>query len=174
MHCPSCGNESSLDQKFCRKCGFSLEVVGKLLSEHPSTGKKLELEEVSDEKLALRRMVSWMMWGLLIVVIGLVLIVTNKQFLMDRLFNLLGSFLLLGGISVATYGVLDAMRGGGSKSKRAKLSEETKNEPDELAAANTTKELAERIPVPVPSVTERTTQLIENEIGHARREYEGQ
>ena len=32
MHCPSCGNESSIDQKFCRKCGFNLEPVGKLLA----------------------------------------------------------------------------------------------------------------------------------------------
>src|SRR6185503_502668 len=96
MHCPSCGNESSLDQKFCRKCGFNLEPVSKLIVNNPAAGQ-LKLEKAEREKLALRRMVSWMMWGMLIMLVG--------------------TFITLGGVSVTMYGLLDTMRGGKGRPK---------------------------------------------------------
>jgi NMD protein affecting ribosome stability and mRNA decay len=32
MHCPKCGAEAPLTQKFCRSCGFSLEKVPQLVT----------------------------------------------------------------------------------------------------------------------------------------------
>jgi hypothetical protein len=160
MHCPNCGNQSELEQKFCRKCGFNLEPVSKLIVNNPDADQ-LKLEKAEREKLALRRMVSWMMWGMLILLIGVVLIVINKQFQLDPLVKLLGTFLTLGGVSVTMYGLLDAMRGGKGRPKSGAIDVGSHNiDTEEGFKADTTRELEARLPVPLPSVTERTTQLI--------------
>jgi hypothetical protein len=33
MHCPKCGSEATMEQKFCRSCGFGLGKVARLISE---------------------------------------------------------------------------------------------------------------------------------------------
>ena len=166
MHCPSCGNESSLDQKFCRQCGFNLEPVGKLISGSLDPEER-KLEKAEREKQALRRMVSWMMWGFLILLIGVVLTVINKQFKLDPMVNLLGTFIILGGLSVAMYGLLDTMRGGRGRAKSKALDSSAASAPGNEVKVDTTRKLEERIPVPLPSVTERTTQLIREDGTHA-------
>jgi hypothetical protein len=159
MHCPSCGNESELDQKFCRKCGFNLEPVGKLILNNPDAGQ-LKLEKAEREKVALRRMVSWMMWGMLILLIGVVVIVINKTFNLDPLVKLIGTFITLGGVSVTMYGLLDTMRGGKGRPKSLTNDVGIAADSEQSVKADTTRELEGRLPVPLPSVTERTTQLI--------------
>lgn len=160
MHCPNCGNQSELDQKFCRKCGFNLEPVSKLIVNSPAADE-LKLEKAERDRIALRRMVSWMMWGMLILLIGVVVIVINKQFTLDPLVKLIGTFLTLGGVSVAMYGLLDTMRGGKArpKSLASDVGSDRLNAAESVKA-DTTRELEGRLPVPLPSVTERTTQLI--------------
>jgi hypothetical protein len=160
MHCPNCGNQSSLNQKFCRKCGFNLEPVSKLIVNSPDADQ-LKLEKAEREKVALRRMVSWMMWGMLILLIGGGLIAISKQLQLDPLVKLIGTFLTLGGISVTMYGLLDTMRGGKGRPKSGAIDigSHTVNL-EESSKADTTRELEARLPVPLPSVTERTTQLI--------------
>jgi len=163
MHCPNCGNQSELDQKFCRQCGFNLEPVSKLILNNPDADQ-LKLEKAEREKVALRRMVSWMMWGMLILLIGVVVIVINKTFNLDPLVKLIGTFITLGGVSVAMYGLLDTMRGGKGRPKSAAIDvgSHTINS-EESVKADTTRELEGRLPIPLPSVTERTTQLIGDE-----------
>ena len=153
MHCPNCGNESGLDQKFCRQCGFNLEPVGKLMGSDGSVTEP-QLTKVERDKLLMQRMVSWMIWGFLILLLGVVFTVIDKEFAISRLISLLGSILILGGVSVAMYGILDTLRGGApNKALRSPP------RADELQAP-TTREL-EGGHVPAPSVTERTTQLID-------------
>jgi hypothetical protein len=160
MHCPNCGNQSKLEQKFCSKCGFNLEPVSKLILNNPDADQ-LKLEKAEREKLALRRMVSWMMWGMLILLIGVVVIVINKTFNLDPLVKLIGTFITLGGVSVAMYGLLDTMRGGKARPKSGAIDVGSPNADTEKSAkADTTRELEGRLPLPLPSVTERTTQLI--------------
>jgi hypothetical protein len=160
MHCPNCGNQSELDQKFCRTCGFNLGPVSKLIMNNPDAGQ-LKLEKAEREKLALHRMVSWMMWGMLILLIGVVVIVINKTFNLDPLVKLIGTFITLGGVSVTMYGLLDTMRGGKGRPKSGAIDVGTNNpDTEEGVKADTTRELEGRLPVPLPSVTERTTQLI--------------
>lgn len=161
MYCPTCGNQSEMDQKFCRKCGFNLEPVSKLIVNSPAA-EQLKLEKAERERLALRRMVSWMMWGMLILLIGVVVIVINKQFNLDPLVKLMGTFLTLGGVSVAMYGLLDTMRGGKARPKPA-IDSGSHIIAEQGVKADTTRELEGRLPVPLPSVTERTTQLIGEE-----------
>ena len=160
MHCPSCGNESDLEQKFCRKCGFNLEPISKLIL--GANDDETKLDKVERDKLLMRRMVKWMMRGMLIMLIGIVAIVVSKQYSVT-LFQLLplallGNLITLGGVTVMMYGLLDTMRGGGLKSRKPKAIEPSL--PDEIEPASTTKELEGRLPIPLGSVTERTTQLI--------------
>jgi len=157
MHCPNCGNEGDLDQKFCRQCGFNLEPVSKLILRGTGDEADSKLDKTERDKLIVRRMVSWMMWGILIMMIGFAFVVVDKQFKVDQLVGLVGALLVLGGVSVTTYGVLDALRGGLKTRKPKAIPAAPQNEAE---PAPTTKELEGRTPIPLASVTERTTQLI--------------
>lgn len=41
MYCPGCGTEITPEQQFCRQCGFRLERVIELFSDHWSSGEAL-------------------------------------------------------------------------------------------------------------------------------------
>jgi hypothetical protein len=111
-------------------------------------------------------MVSWMMRGMLILLIGVIVIVISKQFQLDPVVKLLGTFLTLGGVSVAMYGLLDAMRGGKARPKSGAVGIANQNVvSEENLKADTTRQLEERLPVSLTSVTERTTQLIGDQSG---------
>ena len=46
MYCPSCGKSTSVEQKFCRACGLSLEKIAQSLAEQlPSTQLNDDLED---------------------------------------------------------------------------------------------------------------------------------
>jgi hypothetical protein len=170
MHCPNCGNESSLDQKFCRQCGFDLAPISKLLvqqadSDEPEVGKS------DQEKLIVRRMFKVMGLGLLIILLGVVLLTAKKGFELDKIVQLMATLFLLVGTAMAGYSIFGAVRQmttpAGKKSATRKLGH--------VGEAHITKELAEgRFPVPVPSVTERTTQLIGKNVESGRPEQAGQ
>ena len=154
MHCPNCGIESDLDQKFCRKCGFNLAPISKLIL--GANDDEPTLDKLERDKLLMRRMVRWMMRGMLVMLIGIILIVVNKQLKLDPTVGLLGTLITLGGVSVLMYALLDTLRGGGLNQRKPKA---TSAQP-EVEQALTTKELEGRLPIPLGSVTERTTQLI--------------
>ena len=152
MHCPNCGHESSFEQKFCRQCGFNLEPVSKLVAGDGAI-EPVAPDKSESERLLVRRMFRWLSWGCLVLLIGVVLLVLSKRGL-PPIFHLLASFFLLGGLTIATYGVLSSIIKGTYLPKASKS-------PEQISQDRTTKELPEGgIPVPVPSVTERTTQLI--------------
>ena len=154
MHCPNCGKPATSDQQFCRACGMSLETVGKLVAKHKGSPVAIQakLDRAEAEKVVVRSMFNWMMWGMLLVGIGVVMILINKSFPIGNWFRLLSSLLVIGGMGVATGGVLNAIRRGTLPSRR---------EANQLAVPPDTKELPTHpIPAELPSVTERTTQLI--------------
>jgi hypothetical protein len=157
MHCPNCGNESDLEQKFCRKCGFNLAPISKLMQADSGDGHQPELSKHERDKLLMRYMVKWIMWGMLIMLVGIIVIVVNKQLKLDQLVGLIGSLITLGGVSVMMYGLLDTIRGGNLKKQQPTTMAATT---DEVEPASTTRELEERLPIPLGSVTDRTTQLI--------------
>ena len=155
IHCPSCGDESALDQKFCRKCGFNLEPVGKLVTAGPDLETKSE--KLESEQAILRRMIRWMMWGCLVLLIGLVLLVSGKAFDLPKFLSPLASFLLVGGAAAAGYGVLAALRDGMASPRKLPRAHQARAE---LPTASTNELGNQDVPMSLPSVTERTTQLI--------------
>jgi hypothetical protein len=54
MHCPGCGTEAPVTQRFCRSCGFSLEKVPQLVAEQLSESEEI-LHIKAAEKLQRRQ-----------------------------------------------------------------------------------------------------------------------
>ena len=159
MHCPSCGAETTIDQRFCRSCGMDLETVSKLVAAH-SSPEALKLEKALSKKSNQRRMYQSMKFGLSMFILGMALLFITKTLEFPKSFNLVGGLFLFLAMGLMVYSVLTPMRDGGSRSRKLPASGKT----SELPEAETTKELpAARVPVPVASVTERTTQLIATE-----------
>lgn len=165
MHCPNCGNESSLDQKFCRKCGFSLEPVSKLVVKG-SGPDELEVDKAERERVIVRHMFRWLTWGLLVMGLATLMLVANKSFDFGKVFNLVTSAIMLAGVGMALYGVISAV----GKAGPSVLKGRDVTRQEEIRSA-TTKELAgDGVPIPLPSVTERTTQLIVSDVEESCRE----
>lgn len=165
MHCPNCGKPATSDQQFCRACGMSLEVVGKLVTSHsssPAGSNQTKVAKAESEKVILQLMLKWMAWGFLVLGLGIVMLVTNKTFGFGKLFGLLSSFVLLAGTGIATYGLLKALREGVALSGKA--------QPPSIAEPEPTNYLpTERLPTQMPhSITERTTQLIPEDVSKTR------
>ena len=133
---------------------MSLETVGKLVAKHTGSpaAAQAKLDRAEAEKAIVRNMFTWMMWGMLLVGIGVVMILINKSFPIGNWFRLLSSLLVIGGMGVATGGVLNAIKRGTLPSRM---------EREQLSGSPDTNELpTSRLPAELPSVTERTTQLI--------------
>jgi hypothetical protein len=166
MHCPSCGAETTLEQRFCRSCGMDLETVGKLVAAH-SSPEKLKLEKSLTEKASRQRMYQSLKWGMICFILGMAALATTKTLALDKAFNLGPLFLLFMGMGLMLYGVLSPMRDHASKSRKVLDSGRT----GELHEAEATKELMSApVPVSVPSITERTTQLLATEDAGKPRE----
>jgi hypothetical protein len=99
-------------------------------------------------------MFKWMAIGMIIIGLGVLMLVLNKNFDFGKLFGLISSLLLIGGIVCAAFGLFSAIFknaalavGGGTK---------------QLPQAEEKVLPASTFPDTLPSVTERTTQLIEH------------
>lgn len=128
---------------------MNLESVVQLVARHTSTPLQKQ-NNAELERQIVRMMFRWITWGMILLGIGVVMIVFNKSFNVGGLLKFLASVASLAGIGVATAGVLRAMSQGVSLSGRKTLV----SSPD-------TKELPTgEMPASLPSITERTTQLI--------------
>lgn len=159
MHCPTCGTDTSLDQRFCRSCGMDLETISKLVAAH-SSPETMEIEKSVTEKAIQKRIYRSLKWGMICFLLGMAALATVKTLGFDQTYRLGPLLLLFMGMAIMVFGILSSMRDFGSKSMKGGDGQRT----GELHEAEVTKELPPaRVPVPVASVTERTTQLIQNQ-----------
>jgi hypothetical protein len=81
MHCPNCAQPATADQQFCRSCGMSLEAVSKLVAEHSSSPVEIQkkADKVALEAAIVRSMFNWLMWGMIILGLGVFLLIVNKN-----------------------------------------------------------------------------------------------
>jgi len=160
MHCPNCGKVATPDQQFCRSCGMNLESVGKLVAEHSSaiSPSQTKIEKARAEQEIVRRMFTSLMIGMAILGFGVFLLVVNKSFRLGMPVSLLASFLLLGGTGYAAFAVLNAIRKGASLPLGTAAKELPVTASDKSLPTNP-------VPEQLPSVTERTTQLIARDHG---------
>ena len=137
---------------------MNLESVGQLVAQHTSTPisqTPTKIEKAQHERAILQRMVQRIMWGMLIIGLAIILFVANKSFDL-RLLSLVASCIGLGGTGLVSYGVLAALRDGVAPSA-ARL-------PPSVEAAEVKSLPTQPVPLSIPSITERTTQLITNDV----------
>ena len=157
MFCPNCGNENSIEQKFCRSCGLSLEKAAQSLAEQlPS--KLTKAQRSQKEKYERLGMIALSLFGLGIFGMILYGVVYRVIFVQGRTWEGLG---VLGFIALIACGILASIFFA-QANESDKLLIKSKPKPDrELRAPSQTgKLLAESELEPVPSVTERTTELL--------------
>ena len=154
MHCPNCGKPADIQQQFCRACGLNLGPVGKHLAEHVATTlPELKAHKSESEQEIVRQMFRWMTWGMILIGIGVLMMVANKSFDLGGPIKFISAVVCLAGVGVAFSGLVKAMN------ERASLS--GKKATDQIPVSVDTKSLPTApIPASLPSITERTTQLI--------------
>lgn len=141
---------------------MNLEAVGRLVTRHTSSPEEIQqrLDRSQREREAVRRMFCWMTWGLIILGIGVVMLVANKTFDLGKLFKFISTLTTLGGVGVTMAGLLGGMKRGAELSGRSAPRELGAQR--EVAISQTPKSLPTNpFPEALPSITERTTQLIE-------------
>ena len=134
MHCPSCGAESTLEQRYCRSCGMDLETVSKLVVEH-SSPEALKLEESLTRKNKQQRMYQSLKWGMISLILGMAVLTVVKTLALDKTFNLVGALLLFVAMGLMAYSVIAPLGERAAKSSKLPGSGRT----SELSETETTK-----------------------------------
>jgi Predicted membrane protein len=156
MHCPNCGKQSTMDQKFCRSCGMSLETVSKAVASHQSAPGSYE-QPVKDESRALRRMGIMLFWGIVVLLLGGVLLGIDKRLLHNDLVGMIGLVMVIAGPILSMYAVISPMWQQASKSAPVTEPKIT------IELESNMRTPPEGLPAPPPSITEQTTNTLEIE-----------
>jgi len=154
MFCPNCGKANSIDQKFCRSCGFNLEETSRSVTQQQPTiaaNKALTARKEFIEKVLL----TICGVGLTIFVIILIwLIVTDIILGKGQIAGgILGIAFILGmAISLVLIVYRQVLIDAAAKGRPAA--------PETPLPEAQTRQLGESTVEPIPSVTEPTTDLL--------------
>jgi zinc-ribbon domain len=157
MYCPNCGNKTSTDQKFCRACGLGLEKIALSLTEQLPTKVDRNLTERKErfEKLGVAAL---SVFGL--GVLALLLYSVGYKLMMSQ-GNILAGLAVLGFLIMVVCGLASVIL----FAKAKEVGEEATKRPaqqDLSTESEPTKELlTEGHFEPIPTVTDRTTELLE-------------
>ena len=155
MNCPKCGREAIAEQKFCRGCGATLKIITQPLVEggsvsHPETTQR------TVAGIRYQRASRAMLWGFIIMFIGVALGVIGKMLIEDKVVTVLGVLISLIGMFVTVYPSLAGSPG-------RKYDDVAPAKREALKQAQSTKRLSQDSNTEyIPSVTERTTDLLQN------------
>jgi zinc-ribbon domain len=152
MNCPKCGLQTLPEQKFCRSCGARLQLDTQRLAE----STKASVPEVKSAivKPEEHPPSSWMLWGFIMMFIGVAIGVTGKKLLHEDIVTVVGVLISLVGIFLTCYPYL-------SPSRRPRPEPDSSSEPDSLTQSQSPKHLPQGSKIDyVPSITERTTDLL--------------
>lgn len=153
MNCPSCGLQSLEGQKFCRSCGTGLQMTTRPLVA-PST--EPEVTPAKDLRAGGQRGSAWTLWAFALMFLGVAIGVIGKMAMHNEMVTLVGVLVSVAGMFLTVYPyVLPAPRG--------KRDRNPSSAHKVLASTHPAKSLPpERSIEYVPSITERTTELLEN------------
>lgn len=157
MFCPNCGAKTSIEQKFCRACGLGLEKIALSLNEQLPTrpDENLMSQKERFERMGMVLLSVFGVGVLFLLVYGIVykLMVTQGK--------ILGGLALLGFIIMAVCGLLSTVLFAKAKEAEQAASKRRIANKEAAVVATPTKELlTEGHFEPVPSVTDRTTELL--------------
>ena len=154
MYCPNCGKTNSAEQKFCRSCGLSLEKAVQSLAEQ-LPGLELD-KNLRERQLKVDRLITIVVGSAIsIVLVGVLwgiiygIIIVNGQVTV-------GLFMLAFIVGMILFALLSMYR----VSLRKAAGKRQLPEPAPAFVADTGELLSESLVEPVPSVTERTTELL--------------
>jgi hypothetical protein len=158
MYCPICATKVSVNQKFCRSCGFGLEKTAQSVSEQHSTELAPDLREQKN-KLERLGVTALSIFG--VGVLGLLLyLVGAKVLLLLAQGKIFAAIALLALVAVLSCGLLSVLLFAKAKEIQEAPRMYPPDSPEEhLESAPTAKLLPENPGEPISSVTERTTEL---------------
>ena len=160
MHCPNCGAEAPLTQKFCRSCGLGLEKIPQVFAEQFSQSDSEILSYQKTAKLQ-RTIEGWLSTAAL----GFVVLVALSVLAGITYLMVAGSLPVVPGIVILILGIA-----GLSAAGLATYSERLKRKLSDSSALNSatlsTNSITSRLPRQSNegtsiSVTEHTTKLLE-------------
>ena len=154
MYCPNCGQATSTEQKFCRSCGLSLEKAAQSLVE------QLPAVELNRHLRERQRRVERLLYTLggsaaVIFVVSLFWTIINEIIIGKG--HVLGGLIFLAFIlGFIVFALLMLYR----ESLLKASSKRSSAQPTLPQAEHTARLLPESYIEPIPSVTERTTELL--------------
>ena len=154
MTCPTCGLQTLPDQKFCRSCGASLQMTTQPLAELAVS----DVERTSSIgfKGEGQRGNRLLLWGFIMMFIGAAIGVLGKKLLHQDIVTVVGVLISLVGMFLAVYPYL-------SPSRPQKYVAGPHSRPDDLTPSQPSKYLPQANNIGyIPSITERTTDLLKN------------
>lgn len=166
MFCPNCGAKTSIQQKFCRGCGLGLDKIALSLSEQLPTrpDEHLLSQKERYERLGVAALSVFGVGVLGVMLYGLVYKIMISQG------NWVGGLGLLGFLIMVGCGVLSVILFAKAKEAEEAAGKRRLEQKEAAVKATPTNELLpEGNFEPVPSVTDRTTELLYVEKKDARR-----
>lgn len=151
MYCPNCGTKTSIDQNFCRACGLGLEKIALSLTEQLPARVDQSLQARKD-RLEKMGVAALSVFGLGLLSFLLYSVVYK---LMISRGDVLTGLAMIGFVVMIVCGITSVILFARAK----ELGEQTKRQP-ELSKGTTKELLSEGHFEPIPTVTERTTELL--------------
>jgi len=163
MNCPKCGLQKLPDQKFCRSCGASLQMDTQPLAEHANVS---DLQKpASTFQGGQQRTNRLMLLSFMIMFIGVAMGIIGKKLLHDEVITVVGALISVAGMFLAAYPYLSSARSHepSAPSQPAVL---TPSQPKYLPEERSIEQM--------PSVTERTTDLLKTTVTRTSTKEDGQ
>jgi len=148
MSCPNCGLETLPEQKFCRSCGTSLQVITQPIAERAAVSQI----DKTTSKDQMQRANRFVLWGLIIMFIGAAYGVIGKMLIHENTVTVVGVLVALAGMFMTVYPYLLPSR---------RKQSDIPTQPERLTQSQP-KALHESRVDYLPSITERTTNLLNN------------
>ena len=155
MYCPNCGNKTSTDQKFCRACGLGLDKIVQSLGE--------QLPARIDESLLARKerlekfgVAALSVFGL--GVLSVLLYLLGRKVIEEG--NVFEALVMLGLFVMLACGVLSVILFARAKELGDQAGKRQLQPATTEKNSSTRELLPEGTMEPVPTVTERTTELL--------------
>lgn len=167
MNCPKCGLQTLPGQRFCRSSGDSLQMITRPLAEHASVSN-LERTPATSFKAEKLRSNKLSPWGFIIMFIGVAIGVIGKMLIHDEVVTAFGVLVSIVGMFLTVFPYL-------STSPRQEYDATSSTQPEALTEAQPTRYLPQESNIEfVPSIAERTTDLLKNSEATRPKQKEGE